>query len=706
MPVSPSVPRAARARRRLMFPLATGPMAIRHLATLLPTRSSSTETTSARYEASCGGDCRSEEIFSMTFDASSFRVIDTGIRGGRANIAFDQALIEAHKARRIPNSIRFLRFRPSALVGIHQILNHEVRRNYCRSNGIEIGRRITGGGGLYLDEGQIGWELVFDRASLCRIDLTETTRRICESAALGLNKLGIPARYRPRNDIEVDGRKISGTGGFFDGDTLFYQGTLLIDFDPGKMIAALKVPVEKLAKRDLDSARQRVVSMRDLLGDKLPDLATIQQGLLDGLAEGLGIRPEWGEVTPHEEELAARLYHEEIGRDDFVEMIDAPEVDDTLVSATLTRRGGSLRADLRLEGAGRTRIREALITGDFFVTPPRVIFDLEAALRGVELSDAGSVTAEFFARSPAEFINLSPCDIRDAVVAATRQLSFLAAGRVLRGHRISAAQPQRPPLVMLHDALGCVRLWRDVPERLAAATGCSVLTYDRLGSGDSAPLEPPHSLHYLLDEALKSLPDTMQATGTKRPVLFGHSDGAAIALAFAGAFPDQVAGVVAIAPHLFREQRTIEGIAAQIRDFEQGDLRARLVRYHGSKTDQLFGRLVDAWTGDEPRDWGIRRYIERIRCPVLAIQGTADEFFTRVESDVATVCPGRWAHQLLLNGCGHAPHQQATSAVVEAINQFIGRLTNTDKVAALPDFTDKARHDHAPIPAADNHLQK
>ena len=619
--------------------------------------------------------------------AKPFRVIDTGIRGGRANIAFDQALIEAHKARRIPDTIRFLRFRPSALVGIHQILSHEVRLDFCRTKGIEVGRRITGGGGLYLDEGQIGWELVFDRASLGHMDLTETTRRICESAALGLNKLGVPARYRPRNDIEVDGRKISGTGGFFDGDTLFYQGTLLIDFDPGKMIAALKVPVEKLAKRDLDSARQRVVSMRDILGDNLPDLATIQQGLLDGLAEGLRIRPEWGEVTPHEEELADRLYRDEIGRDDFVEMVDAPEADDTLVSATLTRRGGSLRADLRLEGASRTRICEALITGDFFVTPPRVIFDLEAALRGVELNDAGSVTADFFARTPTEFVNLGPSDIRDVVVTATRQLRFVAAGHVLRGHRIAAAQSQRPPLVLLHDALGCVRLWRDVPERLAAATGCSVLAYDRWGSGDSAPLEPPHSQHYLLDEALKSLPDVMQATGTQRPILIGHSDGAAIALTFAGAFPDQVAGVVAIAPHFFREQRTVEGIAAQIRDFEHGDLKARLARYHGGKTDQLFGRLVDAWTGDEPRDWGIKGYIGRIRCPVLAIQGTADEFFTRAQLDALCDLAPRRVETLLLNGCSHAPHQQATSAVVEAITRFIGRVTKRDNVAAVPDFT-------------------
>ncbi len=629
----------------------------------------------------------------MAFRTTPFRVIDTGIRSGRANIAFDQALIDAHKAKRIPDTIRFLRFRPSALVGFHQILSHEVRADYCRANGIEIGRRITGGGGLYLDEGQIGWELVFDRSSLGRADLTETTRRICESAALGLKKLGIPARYRSRNDIEVDGRKISGTGGFFDGDTLFYQGTLLIDFDPERMIAALKVPAEKLSKRDLASARQRVISMREILGENLPDLVTIYQGLLAGLAEGLGITPQWGDVSEFEEQLADRLYRDEIGRDEFVEMVDAPEVDETLRSASLTRAGGSLRADIRLEGPNRTRIREALITGDFFVTPPRTIFDLEAALRGAELADTETIVRDFFSRTPAEFVNLSAADIHDVLVAATRQLDFVAAGRRLRGHRIAAARGNRPALVLLHDALGCTRLWRDVPERLAAATGCAVLAYDRWGSGDSAPLEPPHSAHYLLDEALQSLPEVLHATGTHRPILVGHSDGAAIALTFAGAFPDLVRGVVAISPHLFREPRTLEGIAVQINDFEHGDLKARLARYHGARTDELFGRLVDAWTSKEPRDWGIEKYVRQIRCPVLAIQGSDDEFFTRAQLDALSTLVAGPIETRILSGCNHAPHQQAAKAVVAATAQFIDRVTaDTGPMSGVANI-EAVRHD-------------
>ena len=184
-----------------------------------------------------------------------FRVIDTGLRGGRRNVAFDQALIDAHKAGRIPDTVRFLRFTPTALVGRHQAVSRELRLDHCRAQGIGIARRITGGGAIYFDEGQLGWELVFHRATLGIHSLADLTREICEAAAAGISKLGVNAKYRPRNDIEVDGRKVSGTGGFFDGDTLFYQGTVLIDMNPADMVAALNVPEAKLAKRALTPPR-------------------------------------------------------------------------------------------------------------------------------------------------------------------------------------------------------------------------------------------------------------------------------------------------------------------------------------------------------------------------------------------------------------------------------------------------------------------
>lgn len=347
-----------------------------------------------------------------------FRVIDTGLRPARANIAFDQALIEVHKAGAIPDTIRFLRFPPSALVGRHQSLSQEIRLDHCRKHGIQVARRITGGGALYFDEGQLGWELVFHRSTLGIDSLGELARRICEAAALGLNRLGIAAKYRPRNDIEVEGRKISGTGGFFDGDTLFYQGTLLIDFDPQRMVDALNVPAEKLARRALDSAAQRVVTMRDLLGEGLPDLAAIQAGLLDGFAQALGIAPASGAITAAEEALALRVYDEEIGTDAFVESINVPPAGPDLVGATRTGPGGTVRVHIRLEGPGNARIREALITGDFFVTPPRIVYDLEAALRGVPAADAPAAVERFFAAADVGLLTIAPADFRAVVEEA------------------------------------------------------------------------------------------------------------------------------------------------------------------------------------------------------------------------------------------------------------------------------------------------
>jgi lipoate---protein ligase len=603
--------------------------------------------------------------------AKPFRVIDTGLRDGRANIAFDQALIDAHKAGRIPDTIRFLRFRPAALVGVHQILSHEVRLDYCRRRGIQVGRRITGGGGLYLDPGQIGWELVFRRDTLGINDLGELTRRICEAAALGLRKLGVPAAYRPRNDIEVDGRKICGTGGIFDGSTLFFQGTLLIDFDPADMIAALKVPVEKLAKRDLDSARQRVITLRDVLGARLPDLPAIFEALLAGFAEGLGIAPGWGDVTGHEEELARRLHDDEIGTDGFVDGVAAPEAEPRVMSASHIRRGGSLRADIRLAGANADHIGEALITGDFFVAPPRAILDLEASLRGVPVAAAGKAVDDFFARAPVEMLGLTPGDFRGLIEAALGQATIAVDGGALRGHWLGPKTTAAPTLVFLHDSLGCARLWRDFPERLARATGLRALVFDRLGSGDSPALSPPYSPSYLLDEGLRVLPRVRAAAGLGDIVLVGHSDGASIALAHAGAFPDGVLAVVALAPHLFREDKTLAQIAKQIADYEHGDLKARLARYHGGKTEALFGRLVEVWTGPGRRDWGLDSYLRRIRCPVLAMQGSDDEFFSAVQIETldATV-PGGVA-TMYLPGCGHALPSQAPRPIAAAAAQFI-----------------------------------
>lgn len=350
--------------------------------------------------------------------ADIFRVIDTGVRSGRANIAFDQALIEAHKVGLVPDTVRFLRFPPTALIGRHQALSRELDLDYCARNDIGVARRITGGGAIFFDENQLGWELVLKRSTLPTPSLADLTAAICTAAAAGISRLGADARYRPRNDIEVDGRKICGTGGFFDGDTLFFQGTLLIDADPKTMFSALNVPQAKLIKRNLDDPSARLVTLHEILGGDVPDLATIQAAMLRGFEDELGISTAWGEITEAEEAKARCVHDEEIGTDAFVAEIDDPEADAPVLSASRTGPGGTVAAYIRLEGPNRDRAREVLLTGDFFVTPPRTIYDLESSLRGLPVDDLGAAVDEFFARSEVDLLTVTPADFRSVIETA------------------------------------------------------------------------------------------------------------------------------------------------------------------------------------------------------------------------------------------------------------------------------------------------
>ncbi|MEL0106413.1 MAG: hypothetical protein VW802_05645 [Rhodospirillaceae bacterium] len=349
---------------------------------------------------------------------SKFRVIDTGLRNGRFNIAFDKAMIECHQNGDIPDTIRFLRFPPTALIGRHQVLSREINLDTCRQRKIGVARRITGGGAIYFDEKQLGWELVFHRHSLGISDLGELAKNICEAAALGLRQLGINAQFRPRNDIEVDGRKLCGTGGFFDGNTLFYQGTLLIDLNPDDMFSAIKVPRAKLEKRNLETGHQRVVTLREILGDKTPDITTLQSCLLDGFKKGLNIECTPGNVTNIEEQRAREYCSKEIGTDSFVAEIDEAEDQEKILEGSHTGAGGTITAQLRLNGKLRDRIQDIVFSGDFFVTPTRILFDLEAYLRGTPLTEIDQAVMKFFNETSAEVLSAKPEDFCAALDAA------------------------------------------------------------------------------------------------------------------------------------------------------------------------------------------------------------------------------------------------------------------------------------------------
>jgi pimeloyl-ACP methyl ester carboxylesterase len=249
-----------------------------------------------------------------------------------------------------------------------------------------------------------------------------------------------------------------------------------------------------------------------------------------------------------------------------------------------------------------------------------------------------------------------------------------AAGRWLAVQRV---RPDRarggPPLVFLHEGLGCIAMWRDFPSRLCARVGLEGIAYDRWGHGLSEPLDRPRDARYLHDEALVFLPEVLRELGVARAVLVGHSDGGTIALLFAAAFPRATAAVVAEAAHVFVEEVTLAGIRAAVAAYAATDLPARLARYHGEKTDALFRAWHETWLSPAFRGWNIEAELPRVACPALALQGELDEYGTAAQVEAIARGVTGPVESELLPGCAHVPHRQAADALLERVARFLER---------------------------------
>lgn len=247
-----------------------------------------------------------------------------------------------------------------------------------------------------------------------------------------------------------------------------------------------------------------------------------------------------------------------------------------------------------------------------------------------------------------------------------------AAGRRLEYESIEG-EPGKPVLVFLHEGLGSIRQWRDFPARLAQATGCPALVYNRYGYGDSEVLaEPRRGMRFMHEEALESLPAVLAALRIEAPVLVGHSDGASIALIHAGA-GHATRGLALMAPHVFVEDVGIRSIEEAQRRFESGDLAARLAKYHrdARKTFYLWN---DVWLDPEFRSWNIEEYLPGIRCPVIALQGYDDPYGTMAQVDAVARQVGGRCELVKLEACGHSPFRDQADACLKALAGFIGTL--------------------------------
>jgi len=228
-----------------------------------------------------------------------------------------------------------------------------------------------------------------------------------------------------------------------------------------------------------------------------------------------------------------------------------------------------------------------------------------------------------------------------------------------------------PELLLLHEGLGSVSMWRDFPQRLAAAAGKRVIAYSRFGFGRSSPRTAPYGLRFMHEEAEEMLPELRRRLAIERPVLVGHSTGASMALLHAAHDTRGVAGVVAMAPLIDVEGSNLESIAAARESWRTTDWRDKLARHHDD-VDAVFRGWNDTWLDPAFGAWTIAADLARITCPVLAILGEGDRYSSRAQLQaLARHATAACVETRVIADAGHAPHRDAPREVLQAVAAFV-----------------------------------
>ena len=314
----------------------------------------------------------------------TWRLLDTPPMTAAENMALDETLLEVKGEGKSPNTIRFLQFSPrTVLVGFHQAMAEEIRTDYCVANRIDINRRITGGGAIFFDENQLGWEVFCDKVFFnAAVPNARLFKTLCDPVVAALALLNLNAEFRPRNDIEIDGRKISGTGGTESGIAFMFQGTMLVDFDVDTMLRALKIPVEKLKAKEIDSVKDRVTCLKWELGDT-PALSDIKKAIKRGFEECLNIKLERGGLNAEEQ----KRFEKKLPRfrsHGWIDSVKPRFQKREAVQAAYKAPAGMVRFTLVIN-LPQKRLKDVYITGDFLSFPGRALYDLESELRGAPL---------------------------------------------------------------------------------------------------------------------------------------------------------------------------------------------------------------------------------------------------------------------------------------------------------------------------------
>lgn len=235
---------------------------------------------------------------------------------------------------------------------------------------------------------------------------------------------------------------------------------------------------------------------------------------------------------------------------------------------------------------------------------------------------------------------------------------------------------EKPLLVFLHEGLGSCEQWKEFPTIISSELNLPVFMYDRYGYGKSSKIERQRTISYLEDEALEWLPKIFASLDIEKykKILIGHSDGGSIALIYPSKYPKNIIGIVTEAAHVFNESKAYDSLLAIVDNFNKGNLKQKLQKYHSSNTETMFRSWAEMWLSNNFSQWNIEHYLSDISCPILAIQGKEDEFGTFKQLESIRKYTNKNCKLLFIENCKHVPHQQAQEIVKKEIINFISGL--------------------------------
>src|SRR5687767_7594297 len=274
--------------------------------------------------------------------AETWRLLDTGLASAGRNVALTRALLEARDAEEIPSTLRFVRFAPSVLLACRESAAQVVDLAECATLGVAVQRRLSGGATWFVDERQLGWELYLSRRDVADADMRSISRRVVHAAATAISALGLDARYRSPDVIEVDGRTLCWTAHAAEGRAVVVQGVLLADVDYERAARVLRLPVALLSPGAVAALRARLASLKEVLG-RPPDLAAFRANLAEAFESEFDIELRESDLGLSEHARYSRALLE-VDTAGWVDFVVRPAADVCLVEAARAVRGGELAA--------------------------------------------------------------------------------------------------------------------------------------------------------------------------------------------------------------------------------------------------------------------------------------------------------------------------------------------------------------------------